>query len=195
MAIYGVKVVNDRLDGIVAVTPQAIEALTEWQKALPPAMTDALDDRRMPEYRENIHVSAELMRDWKTERMVPVIEVSNNGDQVVSLMSIRLQVEDDESLPLEELTVYAATPLAIENDWRGPLLPGSKRRFRAERLRSDSFGEMAISWEISELRVWAASEPSEPPEVIETLEAAETLSLTSDDVDSDPEVLIDLGEE
>ena len=42
VAIYGVKVVNDRLDDVVALTPQAIESLTEWQKALPPAMPPSL---------------------------------------------------------------------------------------------------------------------------------------------------------
>ena len=112
-----------------------------------------------------------------TARMEPYKQtdvVINEGDQVVSLMSIRLQIEDDENLPLEEQTVYAATPLAFEHDWRGPLLPGSTRRFRGSWIRSDSWADLALSWEISELRVWDAHPTNEETDV------AETLSLTSE---------------
>lgn len=162
VAIYGVKVVNDRVDSLIEMSPAAIAALANWQQALPPAVNDALHDRRMPEYRDNVHVTATLVRDWKTERLVPIVEVSNEGDQVVSLMSLRLQIEDDENLPVQEFTVYAATPLAIESDWRGPLLPGSKRRFKAPQIHASSVGELSVCWEISELRVWSREDARAP---------------------------------
>jgi hypothetical protein len=189
VAIYGVKVVNERLDSIIEISPEAITALTNWQQALPPAVKDAINDRRMPGYRDKVAVTTRLVRDWKTERLVPVVEVTNDGDQVVSLLSLRLQVEDNESLPVEELTVYAATPLAIEGEWRGPLLPGSTRRFKAHWLRTSTFGELNLKSEICELRVWDT-----PHADSESAAAAPAdLTLTSD---SQPtvDVLIDTGD-
>jgi hypothetical protein len=157
VAVYGVKVVNDRVGSLMEMSPAALTALANWQQAMPPAVNDALHDRRMPEYREQVHVTATLVRDLHTERLVPIVEVSNDGDQIVSLMSLRLQIEDDASMPVQECTVFAATPLAIEADWRGPLLPGSKRRFKAPQIRANTIGELNVSWEISELRVWSGA--------------------------------------
>lgn len=154
VAVYGFKVVNDRVDSLIEMSPAAITALANWQQALPPAVNDALHDRRAPAYRDQVHVTATLVRDWKTERLVPIVEVSNEGDQIISLMSLRLQIEDEENLPVQEFTVYAATPLAIEAEWRGPLLPGSKRKFKAPQIHVASLGELSVCWEISELRVW-----------------------------------------
>ena len=161
VTIYGVKVVNERLDSLIEISPEAITALTNWQQALPPAVNDALNDRRMPEYREKVTVTTKLVRDWKTERLVPIVEVSNEGDQIVSLLSLRLQVEDDESMPVEELTVYAATPLAIDGEWRGPLLPGSNRRFKAPRLRTDTF--RGAECDIRDLRTARVGRPGRGP--------------------------------
>jgi len=127
----------------------------------------------MPEYRDKMQVTASLVRDWKTDRLIPIVDVTNEGDQIVSLMSLRLQIEDDENLPVEEFTVYAATPLAIESEWRGPLLPGSQRRFRAPQIRDLSPGELSVRWEISELRVWS-SEEAATPEVSMTLPTSAT---------------------
>jgi hypothetical protein len=173
VAIYGFKVVNDRLDNLIEMSPAALTALTNWQSALPPAVHDALHDRRMPEYRDKVRVTASLVRDWKTDRLIPIVDVANEGDQIVSLMSLRLQIEDDENLPLQEFTVYAATPLAIESEWRGPLLPGSQRRFRAPQIRDLSPGELSVRWEISELRVWNVAE-STPPAATTTDPTADT---------------------
>ncbi len=161
VAIYGLKIVNDKVDELIAVSPEALNAVTSWQQAMPPAVTDALQDRRMPEYREQIEVHTELVRDWRTERQIPVVEVTNNGDQVISLMSLRLVIQDDELIPVEELSVYAATPLAVESEWRGPLMPGSKRRFRAGHIRADMYDKLTISSEICELRVWDPRSSSE----------------------------------
>jgi hypothetical protein len=154
VAIYGMKMVNDKLDELIAISPEALTAVTSWQEAMPPAVTDALQDRRMPEYRNQVEIHTELVRDWRTERQIPVVEVTNNGDQVISLMSLRLLVQDEDLVPLEEMTIYAATPLAVESEWRGPLLPGSKRRFKAGHIRGDVLDDLVISTEICELRVW-----------------------------------------
>ena len=134
VAVYGVKVVNDRVDSLIEMSPAAFAALANWQSALPPAVNDALHDRRMPAYRDHVQVTATLVRGLEHRPAGPDRGQSRtDGDQIVSLMSLRLQIEDDDSLPVQEFTVYAATPLAIESDWRGPLLPGSQRRFRAPR--------------------------------------------------------------
>jgi hypothetical protein len=154
VAIYGMKMVNDKLDELIAISPEALTAVTSWQEAMPPAVTDALQDRRMPQYRNQVEIHTELVRDWRTERQIPVVEVTNNGDQVISLMSLRLLIQDEDLVPIEELTIYAATPLAMDSQWRGPLLPGSKRRFKAGHIRCDVLDDLVISSEICELRVW-----------------------------------------
>ena len=157
VAIYGMKMVNDKLDELIAISPEALTAVTSWQEAMPPAVTDALQDRRMPEYRDQVEIHAELVRDWRTESQIPIVEVTNNGDQVISLMSLRLLIQHEDMVPIEELTIYAATPVAMESEWRGPLMPGSKRRFKAghfRHLRADILDDLVISTEICELRVW-----------------------------------------
>jgi hypothetical protein len=160
IAIYGMTMVNDKLDELIAMSPEALTAVASWQEALPPAVADALHDRRMPEYRGQVEINTELVRDWRSERQIPVVEVTNNGDQVISLMSLRLLIQDDASVPIEELTIYAATPIALESEWRGPLLPGSTRRFKAGHIRSDILEDLVVSTEICELRVWDPAAPN-----------------------------------
>lgn len=155
VTIYGIKVVNDRAEDIISLSPDAIAAATQWQDALPLAIKDAINDARAPEYRAQITAQVELIDDWKHDRRYGVVEITNRGDKLVSLMCLRIQFEDSQGLPVYETTTYAATPLAIEDEWRGPLMPGDTRRFRLKHsyLLSD-YTDLRITHEISDLRVW-----------------------------------------
>lgn len=153
VGLYGLYIVDDKLEDLVGVSPDMIEALTDWQQALPPALADALNDHRDLGYRQHVDASVELVNGRSSRTTTPVIEVTNRGDKVITLLSLRVVVEDDDGIPIKETAIYAATPIAIDSDWRGPLLPGSKRRFAVRSSRHGDDADMA-SLEITELRVW-----------------------------------------
>lgn len=152
VGLYGLYIVDDKIEDFVGSSPDLIEALSDWQQTLPPALTDAINDRRDLSYIPKVDATIELLGE-DSRSTTPVVEVVNRGDKVITLLSMRVTVEDDEGIPTREMTVYAATPLSIDSDWRGPLLPGSKRRFavRSSRLGRDA---AVASLEITELRVW-----------------------------------------
>jgi len=69
---------------------------------------------------------------------------------------------NQDSLPIREWTEVVATPIAMCNDWRGPLYPGttryvvlgsSWRGFPVERL-----GQITGAVEISDVRIWRPTE-------------------------------------
>jgi hypothetical protein len=158
-----IELVDRQIDHVMSISTEVVKVLPDWQKALPPALADALDDRRDLGYRDQLDISARVTGErWASA----VVTVTNNGDRPVTLLSLRVVVEDDDGTPVREFTTYAATPIAIEDEWRGPLLPGSTRRFTAGTLR-DSIGDWKASVEITELRVWGDSK--QPAEV--TIEA------------------------
>ena len=115
-------------------------------------LADAIDDRRDLSYRPHIDATIDLLGEG-SRSVTPVVEVTNNGNQIVSLLSMRVSLEDEDGIPSREMTVYAATPVAIDSDWRGPLLPGSKRRFALRSSRYSRDVDFATV-EINELRVW-----------------------------------------
>ena len=87
----------------------------------------------------------------------------NNGDEVVSLLALRVVLLDEHDQLLTESQEWAATPVAIEDDWRGPIMPGSKRRFVCWRSCPHEAGPLDVvtpEIEITELRVWTGSDES-----------------------------------
>jgi hypothetical protein len=166
VGLYGLYIVDDKIEELVGASPDLIDALTDWQQALPPALADAIDDRRDLSYQPMVDTSVELIDD-DYRSTTPVIEVVNRGDKVITLLSMRVTVDDDEGIPTKEMTVYAATPLTIDSDWRGPLLPGSTRRFamRSSRLGRDA---CSASLEVTELRVWTGEATLDDSEVDES---------------------------
>jgi len=68
-------------------------------------------------------------------------------------MSLRVVVEDDRGVPVREITTYAATPLAADQNWRGPLMPGSKRRLSVGSCWARD-SDLTATVEITELRIW-----------------------------------------
>lgn len=153
LAVYGLYSVNRHLDELVDASPDIVTALTEWQQALPPALADAIDDRRAPEYRRELDVSVRLVPGDRGRGVRPLVEVINEGNRIVTVLSLRVVIENEDGLPIEEHTTYAATPLAVDDEWRGPLSPGSKRRF-ALRTIWDEDDDLTATIEVGEVRVW-----------------------------------------
>jgi hypothetical protein len=123
LGVYALRTLDQQATNI---TQGLFKAWPEWQDALPPVLADALDDHRAPDYRKSVEVSARLV-DAKRGRegTLVVVDVKNNGPETVTLLALRLVVEDANKVPVREALLYAATPLATECEWRGPLLPGS----------------------------------------------------------------------
>ncbi|MCH7813853.1 MAG: hypothetical protein IID40_07510 [Planctomycetes bacterium] len=184
VALYGLNIVNNKVDQVLGLAdhtvggiPAIIESVTagvpELLDSLPAVFSDALHDRRAPDYVHNLDIKAELRVTGRDGRWSPVLTITNNGDQMVSLMCVRVAVLDESGAPRREWTEVVATPLAFDHDWRGPLMPRATRYI----VLHDWPGldaEHARTWqpvvEVSELRLWTpqadtqlarASQPSD----------------------------------
>ena len=153
IVVYGMAIVDAKTDGVINTIETLVEELPTLKAALPPALTDAMADERKPDYRELLDINVDFQRsDTRDHVGETTISVSNNGDEVVSMLAMRLVTLDDEGHPISAGTEYIATPLSIDNEWRGPLLPGSTRRAAYVRYCADRAAD--VEYEITELRVW-----------------------------------------
>lgn len=132
----------------------------KWRESLPPLVADAFNDRRAPEYAPNVDVQVRLVG---SKRPKAVIEVTNNGDSTISMLSLNVRLEDVDGVPVRSFNSYAATPLALdEGDWQGPLLPRSKPRVFVRELFVPESNLKAVA-EIADIRVaLPTAEPKTP---------------------------------
>lgn len=156
LAFYGLHIVDHKAAQLLAFGGGVIDKLPAWQQALPPVLADAVRDRRAPEYREHVSVSARLVERGDRGGMRVVFDVKNEGAETVTVLGLRVVLADADGVPIREFSTYAATPLAIDGDWRGPLLPGGEARTMVERLYVEGAKSAAV--EVTELRVWNAGE-------------------------------------
>lgn len=158
VALYAVHLVSEKSEQVVGLAQGAIQGLPEFAKSLPPALSDMLDDRREPQYSQELAISAKVVSQPDDGgRVRTEIEIVNNGHAVVSLLSLRITLVDDKEQLLCEAQEWAATPVAADGGWRGPILPGSKRHFVCYGgclwgVRPADTVKPQI--EITELRVW-----------------------------------------
>jgi hypothetical protein len=160
VVLYGMHFVGDKSEKIVtSFLEDAVQGLPVLQKSLPPVLGDLLDDRRLPDYRDQLEIRARTtVQDEQRGRMRTEIKVTNNGDETVSLLSLRVIILDSREGILDESNQWAATPIAADDDWRGPILPGSSRRFAVShygRRSADLYLEdLTTEVEITDVRVW-----------------------------------------
>jgi len=155
LVVYGLRTIDHH---VVSITQCIASAWPEWQKALPAVLADAVNDRRAPEYGESVSVSARVARAGPDDQPVLVSEAANKGTQTVSLLALHVVLEDEHSVPMRDFSIFAATPLVVERDWRGPLLPGKTRQV-VERLCGVK-GDVKANVEMTELRVWTPPAPA-----------------------------------
>jgi len=172
--LYTVHLASDKSEHLITLAQSAVRGLPEFQRALPPALADMLNDRREPGYAGKLAITAKVVSrpEGHGGRTRTAIEIVNNGDEVISLLSLRVVLLDENDQLLCESQEWAATPVAIEDDWRGPLMPGSKRRFVCWRSCPYEVGPLDVikpEIEITELRVWNAG--AENP-TVQTSQAA-----------------------
>lgn len=159
--LYGMRIADRKTDSLVSFVEGLVKAVPDLQQSLPPVLADIFKDERSPGYHKNLAVSVKLvpvpeMRD----AMRPVIEVANNGEHLVTLLSMRVVVLRDGDA-VAEWNEWAATPIAADRDWRGPLMPGAKRHFTPHSAivrRHDSPENLEAEVEITDIRVWKSGE-------------------------------------
>lgn len=161
LAVFGLRVVDRRADSIADVLVETVRQLPEYQKALPPALADAINDIRQPGYASELEIAVKLTNsDTRGGQQNAVAVVKNRGDSVVSLLSLRLVGLNEGGEPIIERNTWAATPLQIEGEWRGPLMPNETRQIPI-RLYSHR-GLSKINFEITDIRVWRGPQPAVP---------------------------------
>jgi hypothetical protein len=155
--LYTVHLASDKSERVITLAQSAIRGLPELAHSLPPALADMLDDHRRPDYCKELTISAKATSQPDSHgRVRTTIEVVNNGQEVVSLLSLRILILDEQNQLLCESQEWAATPFAADNGWRGPIMPGSRRHFVCYRgaWTSHPAGDLNTEVEITELRVW-----------------------------------------
>ncbi|RJP33329.1 MAG: hypothetical protein C4547_12545 [Phycisphaerales bacterium] len=153
----GMSLIDRKSNDVLGLVHEALGTLPELVDSLPPALADALNDERRTDYTPQIQLSAKLAAPDPNGWVRPTIEITNAGDRVVSLLSLRVVLVTADGEVLDERNSWAATPIAADDEWRGPLLPGSTRRLspgcfmpRGQRGADD----VDVAVELTDLRVW-----------------------------------------
>ncbi len=164
--LYSLRVLDRKASSILDFAEHTVEALPELIASLPPALGDVLNDRRAPEYAKKLDVGVRFTANEKADGVRPVLTVTNKGDEVVSMLAVRVVALDAKGVPLRDWTQVVATPIAIEDDWRGILLPGATRHVVMSSSRSldpSRTDTLTGAVEISELRVWVPKDGTSTP--------------------------------
>jgi len=159
--VYALHVVDHKVDAVLGVGTDTLQSLPELlpeiRDALPPALADAFEDVRDPSYRDQVDVNVRLVSSSRDDLRQLVLDVTNNGDKTVTLMAVRVVLLDEAGDPVSSVVTYAATPLTVDQDWRGPILPGSHRICGEPVWRARD--GLTPQVEIADIRVWDGSEP------------------------------------
>ena len=149
LGLYALHIADQ---GLGPLARQVVSALPEWQKAMPPVIADALNDHRAPDYRTSLAISARVIpADDEPEEGLMVLEIKNKGDQTVSLLPLRLVIENPSGDRMHDVSLLAAAPLSVGDSY-GPLLPGTERLI-SRHVRHVA-GQSKVAIEITDLRVW-----------------------------------------
>jgi hypothetical protein len=157
--LYSLRILDRKAEAVLEFAEQTVNSLPELVSTLPPAL-DVLAGRRAPDYAGKVDVVVRFTPNEKGDGVRPVLTILNKGSEVVSMLAVRVVALDAKSVPVREWTEVVATPLAIDDDWRGILMPGAPRHvvLSASRAFTAEQGMTGVV-EISELRVWQPAEP------------------------------------
>ena len=165
IALRGLSLADTRISDVLGFAQGTIDALPTIVERLPDSVGDLLHDSRRPDYAGKLEISAKLVADEVRGRMRPVITIRNGGDEVVSLLAVRVAAVDENNRPRGEWTEVVATPLAIEDEWRGPLLPGNTRHVVGSSswrwAGSRDASNLTAVVEVADVRVWVPVKESD----------------------------------
>lgn len=166
--IYGVHFAGEKSEKLVSLVEDAVRGLPTLQKSLPPVFADILDDRRQPDYSTQLEITAKTASSPdQNGRVRTSITVVNNGQEVVSLLSLRVAVLNSQGQILAESNEWAATPFAADHDWPGPLMPGSRRYFTSSGRGplASSADDLKTEVEITDIRIWSGQKNAPPTDM------------------------------
>ena len=155
VVLYSLSVVDKNLSVLIGIAENGVDSLPEVLKSLPD-LADTLAGQRMFDYAEELEIEVHFTPSSREGRIRPVMTVTNRGREVVSTLALRVAAVTASGIPIHEWTEVVATPIALVDEWRGPLMPGATRHviLPSRRLREDMPNNMTAMTEISELRIW-----------------------------------------
>ena len=160
VTLSAVHTVNKQATSIVGFVADSVDGLPELIDSLPSAIGDILEDRRAPEYASEIAIDVNMIADDRGH-IRPVMTIENQGDEMITMLAVRVAALNGDNVPLREWTEVVATPIAIDHHWRGPIMPGKVRHVVGSRTYRggsiDNLSKLAVATEISDIRVWTGS--------------------------------------
>ncbi len=168
VVLYGLRIIDSKTTDIIAFTETTLESTLEGLpvllESLPEAVEKLLNDRRAGDYAANLDVTLDFVVDEHSDRLRPVLAITNRGEQVVSLLAVRVAALNGRGLPIREWTEVVATPITIPDEWRGPLRPGNTRHVVFSSwhrgITPEQAEDITGAVEITDVRVWNAPEKS-----------------------------------
>jgi len=159
--VYTLRIVDQKATSLIGFAGETIHSLPDLFASLPPAIGEVLSDRRAPDYVGSIESSVRFVLNESGDAVRPVVTVTNKGNEVVSMLGVRVAALDSNGVPVRDWTEVVATPLPIDDDWRGVMLPGATRHVVLHASRSldpAKLGSYRGEIEFSELRVWVPTD-------------------------------------
>jgi hypothetical protein len=154
VGLYALNVADRKFSDFLGSGKTLLEAVPQLRGSLSMA-ADMLNDRRLPEYRDQLDASVKVAKPSGSREVLAVVEVTNKGPDTVTYLTARIVASDREGVPYREYRTFIATPVGFNDDeWRGPLLPGSTRRYTISMRDCPWSSDETVSLEITDLRVW-----------------------------------------
>ena len=155
VVIYTMSIVDRNAATLIDLAENGVESLPELIERLP-ALADAVGGQRRFDYAKNLDVQVRFVPTSREGRMRPVMTITNRGNEVVSTLAVRIVAVSESNIPMHEWTEVVATPIAVVDDWRGPLMPGATRHvvLSSYRVSDSDSANMTPATEISEIRIW-----------------------------------------
>jgi hypothetical protein len=171
VVLYGMNMADRAGIQFLQTAREAVGNFPQFAKSLPPILSDVIRDERRPDYAARISVAGRLTSGAAPSRHGPAgpqvaLEIRNNGTELVSLLSLRVCVRDADGTVLAEAVTWAATPIAGDVTWPGPLMAGATRQLAVRDLhycgpisgRTDA----RVETEITDVRVWKPADAGSP---------------------------------
>lgn len=160
VVLCGMNVVDSKLSDVLMLGSDVVGNVPKLMEAVKPALGDAFNDVRSPEYGSKVEVTVHSpSQDKYCGR--PALTVRNTGNEVVSRLTVRVSAVDESGATRYEWTEMAATPVALCNELRGPLMPGNQIRRMVFSdgpcIRGDELAGLSLKHEIAEIFVWTGS--------------------------------------
>ncbi len=152
LGLYGICIVDSRADGLVDLVQGVVQSFPEIRENLPPLLSDAIHDQRDPDYLTDLDITVSRGHEDKWGRGSATVVVSNRGTEIVSFLTMRIVGFDGDSNLVFEQNAWAASPIQVDDDWRGPLLPGATRRFKVHHHSRHKIAR--LDHEITDVRTW-----------------------------------------